>query len=96
MTALRTGDAAALGRVLSNDLQPAAFSLQPQLEEVLRTGLENGALGGIVSGSGPTVAFLVSDTERSLDLAVALTAAGAGCGGDEVGPTDGADGTLDG
>jgi 4-diphosphocytidyl-2-C-methyl-D-erythritol kinase len=77
MTALRSGDAAFLGRALSNDLQPAALSLQPRLEEVLRTGLDNGALGGIVSGSGPTVAFLVSDTESSLDLAVALTASGA-------------------
>jgi 4-diphosphocytidyl-2-C-methyl-D-erythritol kinase len=77
MTALRSGDATSLGRALSNDLQPAALSLQPLLEEVLRTGIDNGALGGIVSGSGPTVAFLVSDTERSLDLAVALTASGA-------------------
>jgi 4-diphosphocytidyl-2-C-methyl-D-erythritol kinase len=77
MTALRSGDAASLGRALSNDLQPAALSLQPRLEEVLRTGLDNGALGAIVSGSGPTVAFLVSDAESSLDLAVALTASGA-------------------
>jgi 4-diphosphocytidyl-2-C-methyl-D-erythritol kinase len=77
MTALRSGDAASLGRALSNDLQPAALSLQPRLEEVLSTGLDNGALGGIVSGSGPTVAFLVSDSESSLDLAVSLTASGA-------------------
>ena len=76
MTALRSGDATSLGHALSNELQPAALSLQPRLEEVLRTGLDNGALGGIVSGSGPTVAFLVSDTERSLDLAVALSASG--------------------
>lgn len=76
MTALRSGDAVSLGRAMSNDLQPAALSLQPRLEEVLRTGMDNGALGGIVSGSGPTIAFLVSDTERSLDLAVALTASG--------------------
>ena len=77
MTALRSGDAASLGRALSNDLQPAALSLQPRLEEVLRTGMEFGALGGIISGSGPTVAFLVADTERGLDLAVVLTASGA-------------------
>ena len=76
MTALRSGDAVNLGRALSNDLQPAALSLQPELEEVLRTGMEYGALGGIVCGSGPTVAFLVADTERGLDLAVALTASG--------------------
>jgi 4-diphosphocytidyl-2-C-methyl-D-erythritol kinase len=77
MTALRAGDAVSLGRALTNDLQPAALSLQPRLAEVLRTGMEYGALGGIVSGSGPTVAFLVADTERGLDLAVALTASGA-------------------
>ena len=77
MTALRSGDAASLGRALSNDLQPAALSLQPRLDEVLKTGMEFGALGGIVSGSGPTIAFLVADTERGLDLAVALTASGA-------------------
>ncbi len=76
MTALRSGDAAALGQSLSNDLQPAAISLRPRLEEVLKAGMEYGALGGIVSGSGPTVAFLVSDVERGLDLAVALTASG--------------------
>jgi len=76
MTALRAGDAESLGRALSNDLQAAALSLQPRLEEVLRTGMEYGALGGIVSGSGPTIAFLVADTEGGLDLAVALTASG--------------------
>jgi 4-diphosphocytidyl-2-C-methyl-D-erythritol kinase len=91
MTALRSGDAQSLGRALSNDLQPAALSLQPQLEDVLRTGMDNGALGGIVSGSGPTVAFLVSDTERSLDLAVALTASGVAAGVRRaVGPVRGA------
>jgi len=91
MTALRSGDAVSLGRALSNDLQPAALSLQPHLEEVLRTGLDNGALGGLVSGSGPTVAFLVSDTERSLDLAVALTASGVAPGVKRaVGPVRGA------
>jgi 4-diphosphocytidyl-2-C-methyl-D-erythritol kinase len=91
MTALRSGDAPWLGRALSNDLQPAALSLQPQLADVLRTGMDNGALGGIVSGSGPTVAFLVADTERSLDLAVALTASGVAAGVKRaVGPVRGA------
>jgi 4-diphosphocytidyl-2-C-methyl-D-erythritol kinase len=76
---------------LSNDLQPAALSLQPRLAEVLRTGMEYGALGGIVSGSGPTVAFLVADTERGLDLAVALTASGvAPAVSRAVGPVHGA------
>jgi 4-diphosphocytidyl-2-C-methyl-D-erythritol kinase len=76
MTALRSGDAPALGKALTNDLQAAALSLQPRLREVLTVGMECGALGGIVSGSGPTVAFLVTDAESALDLAVALTASG--------------------
>ncbi|MBK9101875.1 MAG: 4-(cytidine 5'-diphospho)-2-C-methyl-D-erythritol kinase [Austwickia sp.] len=77
MTALRSGEPAALAAAMSNDLQEAAFSLRPQLREVLAAGLEYGALGGVVSGSGPTVAFLVSGPEGALDLAVALTASGA-------------------
>ena len=76
MTALRSGDSDALGRALTNDLQEAALHLQPSLADVLTTGMECGALGGVVSGSGPTVAFLVPDNESALDLAVALTASG--------------------
>jgi 4-diphosphocytidyl-2-C-methyl-D-erythritol kinase len=77
MTALRSGDARALGAALTNDLQAAAISLMPALGDVLDAGVEFGALGGVVSGSGPTVAFLVEDNEAALDLAVSLTASGA-------------------
>jgi 4-diphosphocytidyl-2-C-methyl-D-erythritol kinase len=76
MHAIRAGDAVLLGRALSNDLQPAAISLRPVLAKVLDAGEEFGALGGIVSGSGPTCALLARDEEHSLDLAVALTSAG--------------------
>ena len=76
MAALRTGDAHELAPQLSNDLQDAAVSLRPDLAETLDAGMEYGALGGIVSGSGPTVAFLVENTEAGIDLAVALTASG--------------------
>lgn len=76
MAALRAGDAQALGPLLSNDLQPAALALAPQLEQTLEVGRKVGALGGIVSGSGPTTVFLVQDTNHALDLAVALTASG--------------------
>lgn len=76
MGALRTGDPFELAEHLRNDLQEAALSLRPALREVLDEGLGFGALAGIVSGSGPTVAFLVEDLEAGLDLAVALTASG--------------------
>jgi 4-diphosphocytidyl-2-C-methyl-D-erythritol kinase len=76
MQALRAGDAKALGKALTNELQPAACSLRPALRLVLDVGIDYGALGGIVSGSGPTVAFLVSDEEHAMDLTVALSASG--------------------
>ena len=76
MHALSSGDAIALGKSLTNDLQPAACSLKPALRLILDVGMDYGALGGLVSGSGPTVAFLVADEEAGLELAVALTASG--------------------
>jgi len=76
MQGLRAGDAVILGKALSNDLQAAAISLRPSLEQVLETGDDLGALGGIVSGSGPTCAFLARDEEHALDIAVGLTSAG--------------------
>ena len=91
LQALRAGDAQALGKALTNDLQTAACSLRPALRLVLDVGLDYGALGGIVSGSGPTVAFLVSDEEKALDLTVALSASGVVAGVlRATGPTHGA------
>ena len=76
MTALRSGDPEALGEALVNDLQEPALSLRPGLRAVLDAGMEFGALGAIISGSGPTVAFLTGSAEHALDLCVALTASG--------------------
>ncbi len=76
MAALRRGDSVAVGKAMRNDLQVASISLRPQLELVLETGLSFGALGGIVSGSGPTCAFLARDEEQALDIAAALSGSG--------------------
>jgi 4-diphosphocytidyl-2-C-methyl-D-erythritol kinase len=76
MAALRSGDPAKVGPLLSNDLQPAAISMLPELRRTLAAGREYGALGAIVSGSGPTCAFLARDAAHARDLAVALTGAG--------------------
>ena len=75
MQALRAGDPVLLGKALANDLQPAALSLRPALARVLDLADDAGALGAIVSGSGPTCALLARDPEHALDLAVALTSA---------------------
>ena len=91
MQSLLAADAQAVGRSLTNDLQSAACSLRPALSLVLEVGRDYGALGVIVSGSGPTVAFLVADEEAGLDLAVALTASGVvGSVARALGPVAGA------
>lgn len=78
LAALRAGDAEALGDALSNDLTEAALSLRPELQDTLEIGIEAGALGAILSGSGPTALFLASDEQHSLDIAFALSSA-SGC-----------------
>lgn len=75
LAALRAADARALGRLLENDLQEAACALAPELTAILEAGRGLGALGAIVSGSGPTCAFLVRDVEHGIDLAIGLSSA---------------------
>lgn len=76
LAALRSGDATSLGHALSNDLQPAAVALKPELRRLLDTGKELGALGAIVSGSGPTVAMLARNDDHAVALAAALAGQG--------------------
>jgi 4-diphosphocytidyl-2-C-methyl-D-erythritol kinase len=76
MSALRAGDPEELGVTLSNDLQAAAISLFPALRKTLAAGREFGALGALVSGSGPTCFFLARSASHATDLAVALSGAG--------------------
>jgi 4-diphosphocytidyl-2-C-methyl-D-erythritol kinase len=72
LTALRGGDAEALGRVLVNDLQRASIELAPALRDTLGIGESHGAIAGIVSGSGPTVALLAEDPVAAEGLAADL------------------------
>ena len=76
LRALRSGDVVQIGKHLSNDLQAAAVSLRPQLGQLLEAGEDFGALGALVSGSGPTCAFLARDEASAIELAVALSATG--------------------
>jgi 4-diphosphocytidyl-2-C-methyl-D-erythritol kinase len=76
IAALRSGPVPALAAALGNDLQPPALSLRPDLRRALRAASSAGAVGALVSGSGPTVAALAEDE----DAAVRLTAALAGEG----------------
>ncbi|MGP3983715.1 4-(cytidine 5'-diphospho)-2-C-methyl-D-erythritol kinase [Streptomyces sp. KR80] len=81
LDALAEGDLVALASALmvggaGNDLQAAAVSLRPSLAETLAAGTKAGALASIVSGSGPTCAFLVQDAQAAPELADAMTASG--------------------
>ncbi|MFC5381866.1 4-(cytidine 5'-diphospho)-2-C-methyl-D-erythritol kinase [Aquipuribacter nitratireducens] len=72
MQALRSGDPAALGASLHNDLQHAAVSLLPELDHTLEYVAAAAPTGYLVSGSGPTVAVLAEDEQHAAELAVAL------------------------
>ena len=76
LAALASGDPAELAPLLGNDLQPAALSLDPGLRRTLRAGAEAGALAGIVSGSGPTCAFLCPSAIAAVDVGAELAGAG--------------------
>ena len=75
LQALRAGDPRLLADALHNDLQAAAIGLAPGLGGILELGELHGALAGIVSGSGPTIAFLVDGADTAIELQVALSAA---------------------
>ncbi len=76
LSALTRGDPAALAGALHNDLQEAACSMRPALRETLQAGTRAGALAGVVSGSGPTCAFLARDERHAVEIAARLAGAG--------------------
>lgn len=76
LQALSAGDPEALGQTLTNDLQAPALQLMPELVDVLEAGLQQGALGAIVTGSGPTCVFLARDEASAIDLSGRLSGLG--------------------
>ncbi len=90
MEALRSGDIEKLGASLSNDLQPAAFRLRPELEQSLLYGLEGSAHGAIVSGSGPSCLFLAEGRAHAEQVAGWLKGYGLGPVSFAPGPVHGA------
>ncbi len=90
LSALASGEPLRLARTLHNDLQAPAVDLRPELGTLIDRGEGEGALRGLVSGSGPTCIFLCD----SLDGAHAVVAGLRGAGHDVVlianGPVAGA------
>jgi 4-diphosphocytidyl-2-C-methyl-D-erythritol kinase len=76
LAALAAGDPAELAPLLGNELQAAAVSLHPSLRRTLRAGTDAGALAGIVSGSGPTCAFLCTSAAAAIDVGTQLAGVG--------------------
>lgn len=72
VAALADGDLAVVGANLINDLEDAAISLQPTLQHTLQLGRDAGALGAVISGSGPTCAFLTESEEAADEVGKAL------------------------
>ena len=66
----------ALGKAMANDLEPAALSLRPELDDVLRRAPPLEAEGVLVSGSGPTCVFLARDAEHAQQACARLSQAG--------------------
>ena len=72
LAALRTQDAEALGAALHNDLEPAALALRPELARSKQALLDAGALGAVLSGSGPTVVAVCQDAAHAAAIAGAV------------------------
>lgn len=91
LSALRQGEPRAIAPLLVNDLEPAAVALRPHLQAVLDTGVELGALAGMVSGSGPTCVFLAEGRDAAISLAAEMAGTGLVLGvRHAVGPAPGA------
>ncbi|WP_182525799.1 4-(cytidine 5'-diphospho)-2-C-methyl-D-erythritol kinase [Nocardioides dongkuii] len=73
VAALAAGDPHALAAALHNDLQEPAIDLRPELGDLLARGEAEGALRGIVSGSGPTCVFLCESSDAARAVAGAMT-----------------------
>jgi 4-diphosphocytidyl-2-C-methyl-D-erythritol kinase len=76
LAALAAGDPEQLAPLLGNEMQAAAVSLEPSLRRALSAGVDAGALAGIVSGSGPTCAFLCASAASAVDVGIQLSGAG--------------------
>jgi 4-diphosphocytidyl-2-C-methyl-D-erythritol kinase len=69
LDALAAGDPGRLAATLHNDLEAAAFDLLPGLPKAKQRLLEAGALGAVMSGSGPTMLGLCRDEEHATQVA---------------------------
>lgn len=72
VAAAETGNVDLLGHALFNDLEDPVSRRHPEIAETKRAFLEAGALGAIMSGSGPTVVALGRHMDHADRLAEAV------------------------
>ena len=70
--ALGLGDVDAIATLLHNDLESPAFRLRPHLAKLKTAMLDAGALGAVMSGSGPTMIGLARDQGHASAVALAV------------------------
>lgn len=76
VAALVSGDIKLAAKLMTNDLQAAAIAERPVLAKILKAGEHAGALHGIVSGSGPTCAFVARSKQDAIDISNELQVSG--------------------
>jgi 4-diphosphocytidyl-2-C-methyl-D-erythritol kinase len=67
--ALGAGDSVEVAALLHNDLEQPAFSLRPELADKKQLLLRAGALGALMSGSGPTLFGIAHSQEHAAQIA---------------------------
>jgi len=90
LAALTARDVRTLARTLHNGLQEPAFDLRPDLRKLVEGGEAEGALRGLVSGSGPTCLFLCESGEHADAVAEGLRGGGSDTVLTAYGPVAGA------
>jgi 4-diphosphocytidyl-2-C-methyl-D-erythritol kinase len=67
--ALAAGDPVLMAAALANVLESAVIPRHPEIDRVKRAMVDNGALGALMSGAGPTVFGLTESHEEAIRLA---------------------------
>ena len=72
VASLETGNADLLGSALFDDLQPGVVARHPEIARAVSSFLEAGALGAVMTGSGPTVVALARHAMHAEELCSAV------------------------
>ena len=72
IAAAETGNDELLGHALFNDLQAPVVARHPEIAETMDAFIDAGALGAVMTGSGPTVVALATHLAHADRLAEAV------------------------